>query len=144
MGTTVLRGDEQPDLTLRTPLVVSVRRGNQEKTIAQLKSGWAFHTVPTMAYAANSAWQQLVVLAHNLLTNFQIETGAVRRPGSRKRTVLHALQTVTSASCCFIARRSSSARAGGCGCDSGTTWPRGKPSPASVMRWRMSPECLSH
>jgi hypothetical protein len=39
------------------------------------------------AYAANSAWQQLVVLAHNLLTNFQIETGAVCQPVSRKWTV---------------------------------------------------------
>ena len=46
-----------------------------------------------MAYAANSAWQQLVVLAHNLLTNFQIETGAVRRAPTRKRTVLPVLQT---------------------------------------------------
>ena len=29
-------------------------RGNHEKTIAQLKTGLAFHTVPTMAYGANS------------------------------------------------------------------------------------------
>jgi Transposase DDE domain group 1 len=69
-------------------------RGNHEKTIAQLKSGLAFHTVPTMAYAANSAWQQLVVLVHNLLTNFQIETGAVRRAATRKRTALPVLQGV--------------------------------------------------
>ena len=41
-------------------------RGNHEKTIAQLKTGLAFHTVPTMAYGANSAWQQFVALAHNL------------------------------------------------------------------------------
>lgn len=69
-------------------------RGNHEKTIGQLKSGFAFHTVPTNAYAANSAWQQLVALAHNLLTNFQIDTGATRRAATRKRTVLHRLQTV--------------------------------------------------
>ena len=69
-------------------------RGNHEKTIAQLKSGLAFHTVPTMAYAANSAWQQLVVLTHNLLTNFQIETGALRRHRSRKHTALPLLQTI--------------------------------------------------
>jgi hypothetical protein len=49
-------------------------RGNHEKTIAQLKTGLAFHTGPTMAYAANSAWQHLVVLTHNLVTTFQIET----------------------------------------------------------------------
>ncbi|MBE3063741.1 MAG: transposase, partial [Spirochaetes bacterium] len=69
-------------------------RGNHEKTIGQLKSGLAFHTVPTMAYAANSAWQQLVVLTHNLLTNFQIDTGAERRRRSRKHTVLPLLQTI--------------------------------------------------
>jgi hypothetical protein len=69
-------------------------RGNHEKTIGQLKSGLAFHTVPTMAYAANSAWQQLVILTHNLLTNFQIETGAQRRRRSRKNTTLPVLKTV--------------------------------------------------
>jgi hypothetical protein len=72
-------------------------RGGQEKTIGQLKAGLALHSIPTNAYAANSAWQQIVVLAHNLLTNFQIETGAVCRPLSRKRTVrplLHSVQTL--------------------------------------------------
>ncbi len=69
-------------------------RGNHERTIGQLKAGLAFHTVPTMAYAANSAWQQLVVLTHNLLTNFQIEIGAQRRRRSRKYTTLPLLQTV--------------------------------------------------
>jgi len=69
-------------------------RGNHEKTIGQLKTGLAFHTVPTNAYAANSAWQQLVALAHNLLTNFQIDTGAVERRRSRKHTVLHVLRTI--------------------------------------------------
>jgi hypothetical protein len=82
------------DLTLRNLWWFACGRGNHEKTIAQLKSGLAFHTVPTMTYAANSAWQHLVVLVHNLLTNFQIETGAVRRTPSRKRTVLHVLQSV--------------------------------------------------
>ena len=59
-----------------------------------LKTGLAFHTVPTMAYAANSAWQQFVILTHNLLTNFQIETGAEARRRSRKHTTLPLLQTV--------------------------------------------------
>jgi hypothetical protein len=58
----------------------------------QLKSGLAFHTVPT--HAGHSAWQQLVLLAHNLLTNFQVETGAVWRAASRKRTVLPRLETI--------------------------------------------------
>ena len=101
------------DLTLRNLWWFACGRGNQEKTIAQLKSGWAFHTIPTMAYAANSAWQQLVILAHNLLTNFQIETGAARRPGSRKRTVLHVLQTVQTLRFVLFHRAGQLVRPGG-------------------------------
>ncbi len=69
-------------------------RGAHEKTIGELKTGLAFDTIPTHHYGANSAWQQLVVLAHNLLTNFQIETGAPRRPRSRKRTTLFVLKSI--------------------------------------------------
>ena len=101
------------DLTLRNLWWFACARGNQEKTIAQLKSGWAFHTIPTMAYAANSAWQQLVVLAHNLLTNFQIETGAARRQGSRKRTVPHLLQTVQTLRFVLFHRAAQLVRPGG-------------------------------
>jgi hypothetical protein len=92
------------DLTLANLWRFACGRGNHEKTIAQLKTGLAFHTVPTMSYAANSAWQHLVVLTHNLLTNFQIETGAVRRTASRKRTVLHVLQTIQSLRFTFFHR----------------------------------------
>jgi hypothetical protein len=81
-------------LTIRNLWYFMAGRGNHEKTIGQLKSGLAFHTVPTNAYAANSAWQQLVALAHKLLTNVHIDTGAHKRPRSRKHTVLHLLQTV--------------------------------------------------
>ena len=88
-------------------------RGNHEKTIAQLKGGLAFHTVPTMAYAANSAWQQLVVLAHNLLTNFQIETGAVRRRRSRKHTALPLLQTIQTLRFVLFNRAAALVRPGG-------------------------------
>ena len=80
-------------LTIRNLWHFMGGRGNHEKTIGQLKTGLAFHTVPTNAYAANSAWQQLVALAHNLLTNFQIDTGAHERTRSRKHTVLHLLRT---------------------------------------------------
>ncbi len=82
------------DYTLANLWHFMAGRGAQEKTIAQLKSGLAFHTVPTLAYAANSAWQQLVALTHNLLTNFQIDTGAERRRRSRKHTALPRLATV--------------------------------------------------
>ena len=69
-------------------------RGGHEKTIGELKHGLAFGSVPTASYAANSAWQQLVALTHNLLVNFQLATGAAARPRTRKRTVLHTLQRI--------------------------------------------------
>ena len=81
-------------LTVRNVWYFACGRGNHEKTIAQLKTGLAFHSVPTQTYAANSAWQQLVVLAHNLLTNFQLETGAPPRRRTRKHTVVPLLQSV--------------------------------------------------
>lgn len=68
-------------------------RGMHEKVIGELKSSLAFATIPTHHYGANSAWQQIVVLAHNLLANFQIETAASRRGRSRKYTQLHPLQS---------------------------------------------------
>lgn len=92
------------DVTLATLWHFACGRGNHEKTIAQLKTGLAFHTVPTMAYAANSAWQHLVVLTHNLLTNFQIETGARRRSATRKRTSLVELHTIQSLRFTFFSR----------------------------------------
>ena len=69
-------------------------RGAHEKVIGELKSGLAFNTIPTRHYGANSAWQQLVALAHNLITNFQIETGAPARRRSAKRTALHVLKSI--------------------------------------------------
>lgn len=69
-------------------------RGTHEKALGELKGGLAFSTIPTRHYAANSAWQQLVVLAHNLLTNFQIETGAESRHRSEKRTALRVLRRI--------------------------------------------------
>jgi hypothetical protein len=69
-------------------------RGMHEKVIGQLKTGLAFDTVPTNHYGANSAWQQIVTLAHNLLVNFQIETGACRKSRSYKKTSLYFLKTV--------------------------------------------------
>ena len=62
-------------------------RGLHEKIIGELKSTLALDTIPTNHYEANSAWQQFVVLAHNLLANFQIETAVTERPRTHKRTV---------------------------------------------------------
>ncbi|MGB7946429.1 MAG: IS1380 family transposase [Candidatus Binatia bacterium] len=72
-------------------------RGAQEKTFAELKGQWALDAVPTRHYAANSAWQQIAVLGHNLLRNFQLHTVATEKPRSRKRTcgyLLHSLKTI--------------------------------------------------
>lgn len=82
------------DLTLASLWQFMCGRGGHEKTIGQLKHGLAFGSVPTASYAANSAWQQLVALTHNLLVNLQLAPGAAARPRSRKRTVLHTLHSI--------------------------------------------------
>ena len=68
-------------------------RGEHEKVIGHLRGQLAFATVPTNRYGANSAWQQLVAIAHNLLVSFQIDTGARRRYRTEKRTCLYELKT---------------------------------------------------
>ena len=61
-------------------------RGMHEKAIGELKTGLGFDTIPTQDYNANSAWQQFVILTHNLLVNFQIETGLTKRNRTWKNT----------------------------------------------------------
>jgi hypothetical protein len=72
-------------------------RGAQEKTLAELKDGFAFDSVPTNHYAANSAWQQLSVLAMNLLRRFEVDTNAPVRSRTRKRTFLCVLESIKTA-----------------------------------------------
>jgi Transposase DDE domain group 1 len=72
-------------------------RGAQEKTFAEIKGQWALDAVPTRHYGANSAWQQISILGHNLLRSFQLQTLASKKPRSRKRTygyLLHSLKTI--------------------------------------------------
>jgi Transposase DDE domain group 1 len=77
-------------------------RGTHEKVYGELKSGFAFACVPTMQYAANSAWQCLSVLAFNLSRGFQLATTAPRRAPSRKRWALFAFETIhTLRALCF-------------------------------------------
>ena len=71
-------------------------RGAQEKTLAELKSGYAFASIPTQTYAANTAWQKLNILAHNLITSFQITTTATEKPRSLKRTTLFLLRSIAT------------------------------------------------
>ena len=68
--------------------------GAQEKTLAELKGEFAIDDVPTNQYGANSAWQQLSVLAHNLLRGFQLQTLANPKPRSRKRTYVYAFRSM--------------------------------------------------
>ena len=87
-------------------------RGAQEKTFAELKGEWALDVVPTHHYGANSAWQQISVLGHNLIRNFQLQTLATQKPRSRKRTYLFsckvlkrfALSSFTNRSDCKTSR----------------------------------------
>jgi hypothetical protein len=69
-------------------------RGAQEKTFAELKGEWALDVVPTHHYGANSAWQQISILGHNLLRNFQLHTLATQKPRSRKRTFCFFFQSL--------------------------------------------------
>ncbi len=79
-------------------------RGAQEKTLAELKSEFALDVVPTNHYGANSAWQQLIVLAHNLFRNFQLDTGAAPKRRSRKRTYAYLLPNIRTFRFLVIAR----------------------------------------
>jgi hypothetical protein len=77
-------------------------RGIHEKVYGELKSGFAFGCVPSMQYAANSAWQCLSVLAFNLSRGLQLATTARRRGSSRKRRALFLFETIhTLRALCF-------------------------------------------
>ena len=63
-------------------------RGSHEKAYAELKTGFAFASVPTHNYNANSAWQVFSILAFNLTRSFQVATIAESRTSNRKRRSL--------------------------------------------------------
>ena len=88
-------------------------RGAQEKTLAELKGEFALDVVPTNHYGANSAWQQLSILAHNLARDFQLTTGALAKPRSRKRTYAYVLRSIRTLRFLFIARAGRLTRIGG-------------------------------
>ena len=88
-------------------------RGAQEKTLAELTGEFALDVVPTNHYGANSAWQQLSILAHNLARDFQLTTGALAKPRSRKRTYAYVLRSIRTLRFLFIARAGRLTRIGG-------------------------------
>jgi hypothetical protein len=61
-----------------------------EHAISELKGEFAFDSIPTQSYQGNSAYQQISVMAHNLVRNFQIdaELTADRNPGVAHTNVL--------------------------------------------------------
>lgn len=79
-------------------------RGAQEKTIAELKGEFALDAVPSRDYGANSAWQQLCILAHNILKGFQLDTIAETKPRTAKRTASYILQSMRTLRFEVIAR----------------------------------------
>ena len=94
------------NMTLGLPALFAFAcgRGAQEKTLAELKGEFALDVVPTNHYGANSAWQQLSVLAYNLARNFQLDTLAEPKPRSRKRTYAYLLRSMRTLRFLLIAR----------------------------------------
>jgi hypothetical protein len=71
----------------RTVWYFMAGRGGHEHTIGELKSGLAFASVIAQDWDANSAWQILNALTHNLVRDFQVKAGiATPKKNSRKRT----------------------------------------------------------
>ena len=71
-------------------------RGGHEKTLGELKQHLAFDTIPTRDWDANSTWQLISALTHNVFRQFQITTTAAHRVNGHKRTyrwVLESLRT---------------------------------------------------
>ena len=70
-------------------------RGVQEKTFSELKSGYAYDCIPTNHYGANTAWQKLNILAHNLTTSMQLATVSLpKKSRTLKRTTSYYLRSI--------------------------------------------------
>jgi hypothetical protein len=81
---------------LRTLWNFMAGRGGHEKTLGELKQHLAFDTIPTHDWDANTTWQLISALTHNVLRQFQITTTATERRNGPKRTyrwVLESLRT---------------------------------------------------
>jgi hypothetical protein len=61
-----------------------------EHAISELKGEFAFDSIPTQSYQGNSAYQQISVMAYNLVKNFQIDATLTkeRKPGSSHTNVM--------------------------------------------------------
>ena len=90
----------------------ALRRLNEETLPVQF-SLFRDDVVPTNHYGANSAWQQLSILAYNLARNFQLDTLAEPKPRSRKRTYAYLLRSMRTLRFLLIARAGRLTRIGG-------------------------------
>jgi hypothetical protein len=70
-------------------------RGAHEKTLGELKQHFAFASVVTNDWDANSTWQLLSALTHNLVRDFQLKAGLAKpRRNSRKRTYRYSFRSM--------------------------------------------------
>jgi hypothetical protein len=81
-------------LTVKNLWLFMAGRGAQEKTIAELKTGLAFDSIPSKRYSANSAWQWLSVLAHNLHRDLQVSVRSDGARRTRKATYAYAFASI--------------------------------------------------
>jgi hypothetical protein len=79
---------------LRTLWDFMAGRGGHEKTLSELKQHVAFDTIPTRDWDANSTWQLISALTHNVLRQFQIATTATARTNGPKRTYRWMLESL--------------------------------------------------
>ena len=77
------------------------------------RARFALDVVPTNHYAANSAWQQLSILAHNVARSFQLDTLATPKRRSRKRTYAYLLRSMRTLRFLLVARAGRLTRIGG-------------------------------
>jgi hypothetical protein len=89
-------------------------RGAQEKTFGELKGEFALDVVPTNHYAANTAWMQLSILAHNLIRSFQLRAGLAEiHSPTPKRTYAYRLLSMKTLRFLLITRAARLARISG-------------------------------
>jgi hypothetical protein len=70
-------------------------RGAHEKTLGELKQNFAFGSIVTDDWDANSTWQLLSALTHNLVRDFQMKSGlATPRKNTRKRTYRYSFRSM--------------------------------------------------
>jgi hypothetical protein len=79
-------------------------RGGQEKSLGELKSGFAFDVLPSQRYGGNGLWQQLSVLAYNATVGFAMEVvgDATRRGTASVSKATRLFESVTATTLRFL------------------------------------------